>query len=418
MLVFDRASVSIKRATIPDIPPIEYTVETFNLNTGDLLHKIRLASLVILGFWRHYVIAYRHDTITFHDLTKDGYAAKQFKHTRPEACRQFDHQLMFIRDSIMAIGSDSTVFFYDLNDDLLIRKINVIEKSGVPLLKGDKGQVGSLAFDDWKLVAVLFMKRFDYKRILFDTFVSIFDISKMRTTSIRCVNTIGTRLSCNRTWPVNILLPSNEKILINAKFSELTEIDFFHPNLCRNTIKIGNYKKGNKLQVETILPIDITEYAIKRFNTTLENITHVTYYLRDQLGEPTDKEGLKNHISTGKANILPSILDLRWQDKRITFVFQYFKGSAHPEPNTVIPWMNKKEFDSRWEIRDNILSAIHLTTTDPHLSQSHPHNSERLKSMVGEEFFILFEKFDPQTNQWLITEPFVPEGTALELFDM
>jgi hypothetical protein len=41
----------------------------------------------------------------------------------------------------MAIGSDSTVFFYDLNDDLLIRKINVIEKSGVPLLKGDKGQV-------------------------------------------------------------------------------------------------------------------------------------------------------------------------------------------------------------------------------------------------------------------------------------
>jgi hypothetical protein len=44
-------SVSIKRATIPDIPPIEYTVETFNLNTGDLLHKIRLASLVILGFW-------------------------------------------------------------------------------------------------------------------------------------------------------------------------------------------------------------------------------------------------------------------------------------------------------------------------------------------------------------------------------
>lgn len=41
----------------------------------------------------------------------------------------------------MAIGSDSTVFFYDLNDDFLIRKINVIEKSGVPLLKGDKGQV-------------------------------------------------------------------------------------------------------------------------------------------------------------------------------------------------------------------------------------------------------------------------------------
>lgn len=41
----------------------------------------------------------------------------------------------------MAIGSGSTVFFYDLNDDLLIRKINVIEKSGVPLLKGDKGQV-------------------------------------------------------------------------------------------------------------------------------------------------------------------------------------------------------------------------------------------------------------------------------------
>lgn len=38
--------------------------------------------------------------------------------------------------------------------------------------------------------------------------------------------------------------------------------------------------------------------------------------------------------------------------------------------------------------------------------------------MVGEEFFILFEKFDPQTNQWLITEPFVPAGTTLELFDM
>jgi hypothetical protein len=129
------------------------------------------------------------------------------------------------------------------------------------------------------------------------------------------------------------------------------------------------------LQVETILPIDITKYALKIFNTTLENITHVTYYLREQLGDPTDKEKLKKHISTGKANNFPSILDLTRQDKRITLVFQYLKGNAHPERNTVIPWMNKKEFDSRWEIRDNILSALHLTTTDPHLRQSHPHNS-------------------------------------------
>ena len=129
------------------------------------------------------------------------------------------------------------MFFYDLDDDSLIKKFNVIEGSGIPMLKNDRGQVrvsdqitkkgnfinslyvfqiGSLAFDDWKLVTVLYVKRFDYKRILFDTFVSIFDISNFQT--IRRVNTIGTRFSCNRAWPVDILLPSNEKILINAKY--------------------------------------------------------------------------------------------------------------------------------------------------------------------------------------------------------
>jgi hypothetical protein len=135
------------------------------------------------------------------------------------------------------------------------------------------------------------------------------------------------------------------------------------------------------LQVETILPIDLTDYAIKRFNTTLEQITHVTYYLREslpQVSDPSDKKELKNFLTAVKETFFPRILDLnRWHDKRITFVFRYFilRGRDYEEHNGVFPWMNKEEFNSRWEIRDDIVSAIHLTTTDLHLNQSHPHNS-------------------------------------------